>query len=251
MRTALLAAFLLMVAGTAMAWDAADNENFSKANKAYRESKFDEAARLYGELAEKYPRAAVFQYNLGNALHRLGKQGPSILAYERALFSEPRNPDIRKNLEYVRGLLEYRIEDKRNWYLKAAEEFLDRVTEKEVLILVLGTYALLMAGWAFVLFFRTGAPWGWRRKLLLVFSAVFFMVGVAKNLQTHVIRDAIVVSSEAKARYGPSEQDKVAFRLGEGLKIHVLDRREDWSRIFLVNGEGGWVRNDQIAEVRV
>jgi len=50
-------------------------------------------------------------------------------------------------------------------------------------------------------------------------------------------------------RYGPSSGDQVAFRVGEGIKAYVVDRSEGWSRIILVDGQGGWVRGNQIAEV--
>ena len=76
------------------------------------------------------------------------------------------------------------------------------------------------------------------------------MQTLAKQIDTSVMRDAIVMSKEAEVRYGPSENDQVAFRLGEGLKVYVVDHREDWSRVILVNGDGGWVQSNQIAEVR-
>jgi SH3-like domain-containing protein len=39
--------------------------------------------------------------------------------------------------------------------------------------------------------------------------------------------------------------------MGEGIKVFVMDRREDWSRVLLTNGESGWVRDSDIAEVKV
>ncbi|MEK7243343.1 MAG: tetratricopeptide repeat protein [Thermodesulfobacteriota bacterium] len=61
---------------------------------------------------------AVFFYNLGNSYFKTKKIGLAILAYERARLLEPRNSDILYNLNYAKGILEYKIEDKRNWYLK-------------------------------------------------------------------------------------------------------------------------------------
>ena len=73
---------------------------------------------------------------------------------------DPRDPDIRYNLNYVRGLLQYKIEDKRNWYLKAFEEVLNAFTEKEIILAALIAYFCLMAAWAFAVFFSRELPGG-------------------------------------------------------------------------------------------
>lgn len=222
---------------------------FKKANENYRKAQFSDAADAYESLSVKYPEQAVFLFNLGNSLHRQNKLGSSIVAYEQALELEPRNADIRANLQFVRGLVEYRVEDKRNWYLKAAQSALDYFTEKEIISMVLLSYLILGISWAFALFLKPGIPWGWKRRTLLTISAFFFLVGLAKNVEMHFMRAAIVTSSEAPAHYGPSAGDKVAFRVGEGIKVYVVDKRDDWSRVLLVNGGSGWVLNNKITEI--
>lgn len=243
--------FLLLIVFTpaGFALDSEDTAIFKKANQDYRKGNFKDAAEGYETLSNKHQAQPVFYYNLGNSLQRLGKLGPTIVAYEQALALDPRNQDVRANLKFARGLVQYRVQDKRNWYLKAAQEVLDYFTEREVVTLVLFTYFLLALCWAFALFFRNGAPWGPVRKTLLVVSSVFFMIGLAKNIETHFIRDAIVTATEVPVRYGPSEADKVAFRVGEGIKVYVVDKRDDWSRILVVNGESGWIPNQQIVEI--
>lgn len=231
------------------AWSSDALARFDEANQLYQADKFEPAARLYEKLAQEYPETAAFPFNLGNSYYRLGEVGKAILAYERAKMRDPRNQDIRKNLEYVRGLIEYRVADKRNWYLRAGEIFLDHFTEREIAFLWLSVYFLFGASWAFVLFFRPGAPWGWRRKFLLMALVVFLLLDVAKKAETRVVRGAVVMAKQADVRYGPSGDDQVAFRVPEGLRVDVHSRREDWSRITLVNGESGWVPNNQIEEV--
>jgi len=226
-----------------------DQSAFQQANEAYRQNDFAEAARLYAPLHEKFPQNSVLAFNLGNSLFRAGRLGEAILAFERARLAAPRNRDIRHNLNYVSSLLEYRVEDKRNWYIRSGEEVLSYFREREVYLLLLGGYFLLMAAWIFSLYFRRGEPWGWFRKSLLAMTAVFMVLAIAKNVETRVMRDAIVVAREAEVHFGPSLDSQVAFRLGQGLKANVIDSRQDWSRILLVNMESGWVQNKDIAEV--
>lgn len=246
-----ISVLLFCVIGAASVW-ALSSEDFSlyqKANEAYRQAKYQEAIRIYEDLTERNPHQSSLLYNLANTYYRTRQLGKAILFYERALMIEPRHLDARSNLDYVISLLEYRVEDKRNWYIKTGEKLLERFTEEEVIVLLALCYGLFMGVWSLALFFRGGMPWGWKRKTILGLTVISLLLFLAKNLETRIFRDAIVVSQEAEVRYGPSDSDQTAFRLGEGIKVYVLDRRPEWSRIILVNGKGGWVRNHQVMEV--
>jgi tetratricopeptide (TPR) repeat protein len=224
---------------------------FQEANTSYRTGDYTKAAELYESLLEQSPRVAVFYYDLANAYVRLGKLSRAILNYEKALRLDPRNGDIRENLRYTRGLLEYRVEDTRNWYLRATEAVLKYMTEREVYVLVLAVLFVFLAGG--ILYFLSGRGIFWNPWQQFVFIALLLatLVAFGKQVQSNVIRDAIVMQKECEARYGPSEHDQVAFRMGEGIKVFVMDRREDWSRVLLTNGESGWVKDSDIAEVKV
>lgn len=231
------------------ALQAKDLELFEKANQFYYGEKYGEARKLYADLAERYPGYGALAYNLGNANVRLGKTGPAILAYEKALREEPRNSDIQKNLDYVRSRLPYKLEDKRNWYLRAGETVLKKLTEKEVDLLAALAYLLFMTSLLVPLFFRGTLPFGFVQKAFGLLLAAALLLYAAKSVESRFLRDAVVMSKKADVRFGPSDGDRVAFKLGEGLKVYVIDRRENWSRILLANGESGWIKNDAIAEV--
>lgn len=224
---------------------------FRDANVSYKTGDYAKAAELYESLIEQQPRVAVFYYDLANAYVRLGKLSRAILNYEKALRLDPRDGDIRENLRYTRGLLEYRVEDTRNWYLKATEAVLKFATEWEVYAVLLAVLFVFLVGG--VLHFLTGRPTFWTpwQQFVFIVLALVGLVAFGKQVQSNVLRDAIVMQKECEARYGPSEHDQVAFRMGEGIKVFVMDRREDWSRVLLTNGESGWVRDSDIAEVKV
>ncbi|MEI7752024.1 MAG: SH3 domain-containing protein, partial [Candidatus Omnitrophota bacterium] len=169
----------------------------------------------------------------------------------KSLRLDPRNGDARVNLRYTRGLLEYRVEDTRNWYLKATEVVLKYATEREIYAVVLVVLFVFLVGG--ILFFLNGRGVFWNPWQQFVFVVLLLatLVAFGKQLQSNVIRDAIVMQKECEARYGPSEHDQVAFKMGEGIKVFVMDRREDWSRVLLTNGESGWVKDSDIAEVKV
>ncbi len=225
--------------------------DFQEANTCYRTGDYAKAASLYAKLIEKEPSVAVYYYNLGNADVRLGKLSAGILNYEKALILDPRNEDARRNLSHARGLLEYRVDDSRNWYLKATGEVLRYMTQREALLGVLiVVFVFLLSG---IVHFLTGRALFWNawHKFIFLLLLLAGLVAFGKHAQRDLFRDAIVMQKECEARYGPSEHDQVAFRMGEGIKVFVMDRREDWSRVLLTNGESGWVKNSDIAEVEI
>lgn len=242
-------ALLLITYAQAWAWSTDQKGRFEAGNKAYRAGDFKQAIDVYQELIREKAYSGVLYLNLGNAFYRNQQTGEAILIYERGLKVEPRNEDIRYNLNYVRSRLEYSIKDTRNWYVKALESLMNRFSAHEAILACLFAYFLIISSWAFVLFFRQGLPWGWIRKFLLIQFVLTLAVAGIKYVQTHMIRDAIVIAKQAEVRYGPSSTDQVSFRLGQGLKVYVVDHQEDWSRILLTNGESGWVKNSLIAEV--
>src|SRR4030081_1101415 len=81
---------------------AADDGTFAKANQAYAEARFQEAAEGYESLVQAGHWNAALFYDLGNAYYRLGSFGKAILNYERALTLDPRQPEADANLRLAR-----------------------------------------------------------------------------------------------------------------------------------------------------
>jgi len=251
MKRFLLCFFILVLSVLPVVCAAEDTSKmFQDANTSYRTGDYAKAAELYEILTGREPDVASFHYNLANASVRVGKLSQAILNYEKTLQLDPRNADARENLNYTRGLLEYRVEDTRNWYVKAIESVLKFATEQEVAVVALAILFVFLFGG--ILFFLNGRGVFWNswQRFVLVLLILAALVVVAKQVQSNLIREAIVMQKECEARYGPSEHDQVAFKMGEGIKVFVMDRREDWARVLLTNGEGGWVRDSDIAEVR-
>src|SRR5207237_6004412 len=79
-----------------------DESGFAKANQAYSEGRFQEAAEGYESLVQSGQRNTNLFYDLGNAYYRLGNFGKAILNYERALALDPRHPEADANLRLAR-----------------------------------------------------------------------------------------------------------------------------------------------------
>lgn len=214
---------------------------FQKANAAYQGGDYKEAGSLYESLARKGVQDANVYYNLANACFKQERPGLALLNYEKALRLKPRDRDIRANLAYVKGLLEYRIQDSRNWYVKTLDVLLGILTFEEWGTLSLAVGLSFWASWL--------VAWGWKRKALMILTVTLFSLWLFKGIRVHSIEEAIVLKPQASVRYGPSYKDQVAFKLGEGLKVHVKKKAGEWARVVLANGETGWMAQEEIGVI--
>jgi hypothetical protein len=83
------------------ALSSASDPPFLRGLNAYRSGDFTAAAKAFAEDATRQPSSGTFQ-NLGNAEWQRGRAGDAIVAWERALWVEPRNRAVRENLRFAR-----------------------------------------------------------------------------------------------------------------------------------------------------
>ncbi len=222
-------------------------QSFKEANQVYADGKYQDAIKTYQEILKSSPSAEVY-YNLASAFIKDKQLGNAVLNYERAKRLNPRDPDIRSNLSYMNRLIEYKVEDKRSWYFRTIMDLLGFFRPIECWLLFLGSYSIFLVG-LLISMIR-------RRPLLNKFNTVLLSVVVIallplflKYSETGMKNDAVVTAKQAEVRYGPSTVDRIAFRLVEGLKVSVHDHKQDWSRIKLIDGRTGWVRDSEISVI--
>ncbi|MBI4367772.1 MAG: tetratricopeptide repeat protein [Candidatus Omnitrophica bacterium] len=231
------------------AWADAEKTNpFQRANELYRNGKYQESARLYEEAAQLYESAEVY-YNLGNAYFKDKKLGLAVLNYERARQLKPRDRDLLANLAYVNGLIEYKIEDKRNWFARKISQALEYVTFGECWMLALGAYFVFIVGLLVSLLGKRKLVFGKSGALALSFVIFCSLPLLLKYGEAGFARRGIVTEKSAEVRYGPSSSDRIAFRLAEGLPVALSGETEDWYRIQLKDGRSGWVPKTQVSAI--
>lgn len=81
---------------------------FNLGTAVYKNNNFEEATKIYNNLADKKAdrevRSQVF-HNLGNSYLQSKEYEKSILAYKNALLNNPKNIDTKYNLEYAKMML--------------------------------------------------------------------------------------------------------------------------------------------------
>ena len=211
-----------------------------RANQAYLEGRYEEAAGLYQDIVNKgRPNGHVF-FNLGNTYIRLGDIGKAILNYKKAAVLLPRDGDLKANLQYARSLTKDRIEGASPpfWHTLAFWYFGMNLKE---LLLAFAVFNVFF--WASALFnlYRNSewAKWGLWLSLLLS-----LLLGVSTGLKyRESLRNTggVVLVEETPVRAGFSRNDTTLFVLHEGAEFTILDQEKGWWKIALADGKKGWV----------
>lgn len=227
---------LLLLAGPG---DRAPEARFEEANALYRAGDFAAAAAEYEALAAEGLTSPSLHLNLGNARMRLGRRGPAIASWERALRLDPGDDDARENLRAARA-------DDPDRALTGEATLFSRLVERTgdglaVLLFALPWWAL----WG-TLSLRTRRTGRARRALgaavlLAAFATVAGGALLAGRARDRRVPVAIVTSPTAPAREGPSTALKPAFELHEGTRVRVVRVAGDVTLVRLDGGLEGWV----------
>jgi tetratricopeptide (TPR) repeat protein len=240
-----IASLLILLVGNGL-WAGEEND-FAKADQAYGEGRYEEAAAAYQAVVGSGHWSANVFYNLGNAYYRLGKFGLAIVNYERALALEPHHPEADTNLRLARD--EARALELRK---DLVERYAGYVTVKQWAIAA-------AAGFWIALFVATHLLFTGRRSigrialvaLGLVVSAVsVFAIVTLENGPSG--RDlAIVTGQNVVARIATADSAQTVVALPAGSAIKVLSERGDWLYAALPNDQHGWIPASAVERVRM
>lgn len=243
-RFAIIIATLLLAATQASAGPA---EDFSAANSAYSEGKFDSAYAAYQELLGDGHLNTTLLYNLGNTCYRLGRPGEAALWYERALTLDPAHPEARQNLRFLKraaGLLQFEETEAHTLANRFRRDTLVRTTAAAAWLAALGLAAALTL--------QLGKP---LKTTLWISSPILALVAIAAagglffkhQRRTELAARAVVTATELKASTAPARAAGTVIDLPPGSQVAQVSERGEWQYIEIPGKLRGWVPSDAIA----
>lgn len=253
MARSLLFLALLLAAASAGAEDLdVARKNARAADAAYEAGEFDQAVGLYSQAVDAGLDHADLHYNLGNAHYKRGELGRAILGYRRALRLNPRHVQARENLEQAVG--SQRDEAFKALalpvFLRPVQWIYARISLNEwaglgLALCFLLALVLIAAQWGIVsqTVLRT-VLWPALGAMLVAFA----LCGLRFRAE-ELSGAAVVVAEEVDVRSGPGSSYNLSFRVHEGLKLYISERRSDWLQIHLGGELVGWVPADQVEEI--
>lgn len=186
-------------------------------------------------------------YDLGCAYFRLGRLGPAIYNYERALALDAGFEDARYNLELARELAGQRVKDVLKgvggeaWWMSLVK-----------LLSPGGWWIVFLLCWwltlGLVLLVRSMGSGPARAGLVATNSFVALLALLAGLLlagriyATGNVREGVVLPDKVAVHEGPDATARSTFKLHAGLKVRVRAESSGWVRIRLTNGLEGWIK---------
>ncbi len=226
------------------------SEDFKKANKFYYEKQYDSALVYYKKIENTNIINPYLYYNLGNTYFKLNKIPDAIYYYEKAKKYLPRDKDIIFNLKKANLLLPDKIKPmEKTFFIKWIENIKNSLTLKEVFYLFSITFFLLLVIIIYNIYaFRTRF---FIKIFLPILLGVFLIIEIIwlfeRNDFYNNSKTAILYSENSletiNVKVAPREDDEDAFIVHPGLKIEILNIRNDWYEIKLENGFTGWVKS--------
>mgnify|MGYP002641752420 CR=1 FL=1 len=245
MRLPLMIPLLVLLLGPTPARAETLDESYKRAVQAHYAGKYEQAIEMMERILAVPMVHEDLHYNLGCAYFGLGKLGPAIYHFERALALDPSGDDARFNLETSRALAAAKVTDQ----LKGAARQPFWVRAVSTLEGQTWTVIFLVTWWiTFILMLvlrqvqagplRAGLVAGtsFVAMVALLCGALFLGRVHLDRRVTH----GIVLPDRLEVREGPSASAKSMFKLHAGFKVRLQARADNWIRIRLPNGLEGW-----------
>ncbi|SDJ99169.1 TPR repeat-containing protein [Pedobacter sp. ok626] len=222
-------------------------------NAAYAKNQFAEAAAAYQQVLDAGYESAAVYFNLGNAQYKLAEMPAAILHYEKALKLAPGDADIKQNLQLANLKITDRIEEIPEFFLsKWWKGFilffsLSILSVFTIVCFIVGfilliAYLFLISVWPKKMAFYTGIT-------VLSFGLIFLVMSAVQSHYLNAYQQGIVFTGAVDVKSGPDGKQKTLFVIHEGTKVSILEQDNDWAKIVLANGNGGWIKLLDIKEI--
>lgn len=222
-------------------------------NAAYAKNQFAEAAAAYQQVLDAGYESAAVYFNLGNAQYKLAEMPAAILHYEKALKLAPGDADIKQNLQLANLKITDRIEEIPEFFLsKWWKGFilffsLSTLSVFTIVCFIVGfilliAYLFLISVWPKKMAFYTGIT-------VLSLGLIFLVMSAVQSHYLNAYQQGIVFTGAVDVKSGPDGKQKTLFVIHEGTKVSILEQDNDWAKIVLANGNGGWIKLLDIKEI--
>jgi len=214
---------------------------FDAANKLYEQGKFNEAAAAYEQVTNSGLVSTALYFNLGNSFFKAGQLGRAIAAYYQAERLDPRDSDLRANLQFARNQVQGPTLTPIKW-----QAWLARLTINEWAWLAAGGFwiwfALLTIGQL-----RPALRPG-LRNYVWIFGLATGVLSACLGLAMHGRNSppAIVITGDTIVRQAPIDEAQGAFTVHDGAELQIVDRKEDWLQVTTDPRRIGWLRRNQV-----
>lgn len=240
MRAKVLFFLLLFNAVTFLAFAGQGDALFAQAVQKYQSGDYSAAVVLNERiLKEVGVESAAVYFNLGNSYFKAGALGRAIINYCRAERASPRDGDIRANLAFARQAVDQADSGKPVTSVNRWFGVFSSLSSGEFKWLAL--CALMLTGMVCLWCLYAGLP---SKRVILwtgLATAIAGYILIAFSVHYFDLLGRAVILTRTEARFEPSTQATVYFKLPEGAEIKILRSKDGWIKVQRNDGRSGWV----------
>jgi len=225
---------------------------FTRANALYAKAQYQQALNSYQKIIAAGEHSAAVYFNMGNASYKLGDLPSALLYYERAHRLSPNDEDINANIRLANSKTRDKIEELpefflSRWWTSVYLSFSANVFAVCSVILLLAASAFLI-----VYFFAHRIT---IKKPSFFIAVTFFALGfcaifmLSQQISYFDQKHAIVFNSPVYVKSAPAETARDLLLIHEGVKVTVLEDKQQWLRVRLANGSEGWMKAADLKEI--
>jgi len=246
---------------------------FEDANAMYEAGDYEAAISGYQVLIDEGEVDKDVYYNLANAFFRQGDLGRAVLNYERALKLSPREEDVASNLAFVRSLIKDKQFVKNEiWLVRGLMWGHNHMSLNEGVILASLLYLILCLLLIVTIFIDGRYVSRIYRRLSLISPGRFLGLTPRQDLLLAIVivgillaasgissfdkyrneqhrRAAVVLEEEVLVYSAPTEDATLQFKIHEGTRVRVAERRSGWTKVSLPGGLSGWIATNSIEAI--
>jgi tetratricopeptide (TPR) repeat protein len=225
----------------------------AKANKAYTDGLYTNAADLYKKVISSGYESWELYYNLGNSYYKLTDYPSAILYYEKARKLNPGNEDIDFNLKVTNNKISDKIEPLPElFYKKWFRNFVELLSVDQWAWIVILTFILSLTSSLFYfisqrVFLRKSGFWLGIILFLLSLTSFRFAWENYGTLKSNSA--AIIFTPTVTIKSSPDDKSIDLFVLHEGTKVQILDNIGTWYEIKISSGSVGWLPSSAVEKI--
>ena len=251
MRKILIILLGLLIFGRTFAFDA--KASFDKANQAYAQELYAEAAEQYEQIIAVGYESAELYFNLGNAYFKLNEIPSAILYFEKAKKLKPNDADIDFNLNVANTKIVDKIEPVPELFLwqwwRSIYNLFSADAWAKISVSGIILFFILFGFYLFskLLTIRKAAFYS---CIVVLFFTLFTLVVANQkyNLLTGQ-QEAIVFTPTITIKSSPNPNSVDLFVLHEGSKVSIIEQVGEWSEIKIANGSVGWLPTSSLTNI--
>lgn len=219
----------------------AEKTLFTSANNLYTNGEYAKAILKYDSILSNNIESYEIYYNLGNCYYKIGDWANAIWHYEKSLKIE-KNEKTMQNLALTNSKIIDKIEPLPQIFYKKWTINISQLlnTKSWQTLALLSVWVLLI--YRILILFTSFKKYKLSNSLFLTSILFLFLAELSYNNSKK--KEAIIFSSTVIVNSAPTSNSTDLFSLHAGAKIKIIDKIGDWINIKLINGNTGWIKQN-------